>query len=424
MATSSITVTSQPTLVYSGGLKDALIQNNATGSNVFFSDTPNLTSSSYSIQLLPGTPLEWPAGSPLWAICAPGSSSTVTVLDNGASMGVSVSALQSAINALITVTQSVANPQPFFVTAITPYQLYDLVGLNLSSGTYTFSCISTTVATIDIYDTSQNYIATAVTVSGTVTMNIAVSIGALKFYTNTGSNILIEIIRTGASVGVVSGTYAAYTTTTLIPALGDAYVVLYGGGGGGGGGSTSTIGGGGGGGGTGGVVAGRINISTPTTVTVGIGGNGGVSGSPGIAGGNTTFAGLTGLGGNGGTNGTTGTSGGAGGVAVSGGIGGGAGANAVSGGGNAPVAGTTGANAQTLYPFFPSVSPGSGGGGAADATQPTGAVGGTATGALGNGGSGGNSNLPGGVGGLAGGGGGGKQASGGKGGNGFILIIY
>ena len=411
MATSSITVTSQPTLVYSGGLKDALIQNSATGSNVFFSDTPNLTSSSYSIQLLPGTPLEWPAGSPLWAICAPGSSSTVTVLDNGSSLGVSVSALQSAINALIAVTSASANPQPNYVNAVAANTLYD-ASLVMVTGIYVVSCASGVVANVDFYDANNVYITTATTVSGTITLNIASAVATIKFWTTSGTNTQIEILKQGSSIAPVSGTLTTVTASGTPGIAGDAYVLLVGGGGGGGG--TLINGGAGGGGGSGGITGGRKLLLGTETLTIGVGGNGGAAAGSGtgVAGTATTFAGFTANGGNGGGN-----DGGVGGV---GGTPGGAnGGNA--GGTLSGVTGSTGTNANTIFSFFTQGAVGGGGGGGQSGA---GGAGGSGS-FIGGAGTtpGGNGNNASGYGGGGGGAGYNASATGGKGGNGVLYII-
>ena len=328
MATSSISVTSQATLVYSGGQKDALVQNSATGNVVYFSDTPNLTSSSYSIQLLPGTPLEWPAGSPLWAICAPGSSSTVTVLDNGASMGVSVSALQSAINSLTAIVASSANPQPNYVNAAAANTLYD-ANLILVTGIYVVSCASAVVANVDFYDANNVYITTATTVSGTITLNIASAVATIKFWTTSGTNTQISILKQGSSVAPVSGTLTTVTASGTPGLVGDAYVVVVGGGGGGAGSDAS--------GGSGGITGGRVKLIGTELLTIGAKGIGATTGAA-TNGGATTFAGFT-AGGGGGANG-----GGVAGVAGT--------PNGGSGGQANGTSVTASAAASTIFTFF------------------------------------------------------------------------
>lgn len=400
MATSSITVTSQPTLVYSGGLKDALIQNSATGSNVFFSDTPNLTSSSYSIQLLPGTPLEWPAGSPLWAICAPGSSSTVTVLDNGSSLGVSVSALQSAINALIAVTSASANPQPNYVNAAAANTLYD-ANLVLVAGIYVVSCASAVVANVDFYDANNVYITTATTVSGTITLNIASAVATIKFWTTGGTNTQIEILKQGSSIAPVSGTLTTVTASGTPGLKGDAYIVLVGGGAAGQGGTGNYARAGGG---SGGIISFRYNLLGTELATIG---NGGIGGNPGgNPGGSTIFAGQTA---GGGTN--IGSFGGAG--SPNGGKGGDS--------TNNPTASSA---ASYLFPFFTQGTTGGGAGTVPVSTPPVGAGLGIGTGGSGAGTTGGGVNGGNGTGFGAGGGAGWQGAGTATGGNGTPGVIY
>lgn len=418
MATSSITVTSQPTLVYSGGLKDALIQNSATGSNVFFSDTPNLTSSSYSIQLLPGTPLEWPAGSPLWAICAPGSSSTVTVLDNGSSLGVSVSALQSAINALIAVTSASANPQPNYVNAAAANTLYD-ANLVLVAGIYVVSCASGVVANVDFYDANNTYITTATTVSGTITLNIASAVATIKFWTTSGTNTQIEILKQGSSIAPVSGTLYTYTTSQNIPLVGDGYFILIGGGGGGGSFSGTNTGGGGGGG-SGAIIGARVTLTGSLPFVAGAGGTPVAGSGVANAGGTSSFAGYTASGGGGGYGSNSGGAS-AGAAGSPNGGAGGIGSGGVSGGGSS---GNSSTNGSTYFSFFAGTT-GGGGGGGGSSTWPSGGGGGGS--GFGTGGSGGYFSS--GVGNAGSGGGGGGGAAGGStklggtGGNGILYII-
>ena len=64
MSSSTINVISSPTKVNSGSPKGILAQNSVNGQPVYFSDNQSVTPTT-GIQLLPGTPLEWPPDSEL-----------------------------------------------------------------------------------------------------------------------------------------------------------------------------------------------------------------------------------------------------------------------------------------------------------------------------------------------------------------------
>ena len=263
------------------------------------------------------------------------------------------------------------------------------------------------------------------------------------------------------------------TWTKPAGAYGVAEVLMYGGGGGGGSGRSAGAGSarwGGGGGGAGAVVKAHLKVSAlagTEAVTVGAGGNGGAAahgasdGNPGIAGGDSSFAGLTAVGGNLGGAGTSGT-GGTGGAAktsatmiyqtaAQSSMAGAAGSQTS---GSVPVASATrqptgGAGGAGINAANSSAAGGAGG---AQGAAPIGVFAGGAAGASGGGaggdgsskydaglggggggsdGTGTNPGGPGGAGGLYGGGGGGGAAgvsavgsgAGGKGGDGYVIII-
>ena len=338
---STVGVSSTVSTIFSGTAKPSLVQNNGANT-VYISDSPNVTPST-GIQLITGTPLEWPAGQPFYAICALGLSSSLTFIDNGAEIGVSVSALQTVINSLISVTQSIATPQPIFVNAVVANQLYDAT-TTLTSGIYVISCPAGVNSFVDFYDVSGNFIVEAVTVAGTVTLNIATNVGSFKYWTTSGVNTQIEILKQGSSVTPVSGTLNTYTASGTPGLVGDAYIVLVGGGGGGG----WSIGGGGG---SGGIIGFRANLTGTEILTIGVGGLAGAS-SPGGDGGVSSFAGQVVTGGGGGSSGGVGT----GGLAGT--------PNGVVGGSNGAHNGTATPTAASFYPFFTQGSTGSGGYGA------------------------------------------------------------
>lgn len=402
MSSSVIPVGANATKINAGNVKGILAQNIVSGNPVYFSDTQNVTTTT-GIQLLPGTPLSWPADSELWCICAPGATSSMIVIDNGVELGVSVSALQTAINTLISVTQSVSTPQPQYVSTPLANTLYD-ANLTTTPGIYVVSCAAAQVANVDFYDVNGVYITTATTVAGTITLNIASTVGSIKFWSNFAT-LQIEIIKSGSSLAPTSGVLTTINASGTPGLKGDAYVVVVGGGGGGG--ATQ-----GSGGGSGGITGGRVNLLGNEVATIGTAGVGGLTvGGTGGNGGSTTFAGFTATGGGGGLSGsgvggTAGTPGG--------------GTGGLSNGSTTPA--TASVSTSSIFSFFTQGT--TGGGGGATSTPTTGAGSG-----LGTGGSAGGSWLPGGGGigkGSGGGGGGlggGGNVTGGAGAPGVVFII-
>lgn len=243
------------------------------------------------------------------------------------------------------------------VTATSANTLYSAT-TELSSGTYTITCSSSTITTVDFYNGST-YIGTAVTVSGTVNYNLASDATSFKFYTNTGSNIVISLQLTGQSISPVSGTLDIITTSSTYNQTGLVYAIAIGGGGGGGSASSGYAGGGGGG--SGGIAQGRLVLSGPTSITVGAAG--GVNGD----GGASTISNLTANGGIAGTppnnNANGGGAGGGGAGGTPGGAAGGSGAAHIINTGNSNASGPGVASASSQFPFIVSGTTGSGQGG-------------------------------------------------------------
>lgn len=164
--------------------------------------------------------------------------------------------------------------------------------ISLTPGVYTFSCVSSTVTTIEFYTNAGTLITSTATVSGTVTVNLADGADRIHLWTSTGTDVVVTIERiANILTSLVSGTIdtiTSSTTYTNTSSSGFAYAVVIGGGGGGGGGATNY------GGGAGGIAEKMVALTGSMPIVVGLGGTQNVSG------GTTTFAGLTA---NGGVNG-------------------------------------------------------------------------------------------------------------------------
>jgi hypothetical protein len=176
------------------------------------------------------------------------------------------------------------------MTAATAQVLYKGVS-TFTAGTYTVTCISSTIATFE-FRNGNTIVLSGATVSGTVTISIPSTCDNVLLYTNTGSNIIITITNTAQTISPIAGTVEQLTTTQTYTGAGLAYIVAVGGGGGGGAGC-GTIGAGG----QGGACRSALQTLTGSTpCTIGGGGNGGYStnfGSPqGNAGGTTVFGNL------------------------------------------------------------------------------------------------------------------------------------
>jgi hypothetical protein len=274
----------------------------------------------------------------------------------------------------------------------------------LTAGVYTVTCISSTVTTMSFY-AGDTLLTSATTSSGTASVNLATAATRVTYFTNTGSNIQVDIQITGQAVTFAatgSLTTLTNTQTWASNAAGPAYVVVVGGGGGGRNGApySGTAGGGGGGALSGSqvslavqnytiTVAGSVaqNTAGGTTNAFGMTANGGATGNFGASGGGGSASG-----------GTINTTGSAGGYNV----------NAVA----------------TPSPYLFVVNGSNGGGGAAGNTGNVGAGSG-----IGTGGNGGTPGFPtnGGNGsgfGAGGGGGSNNNSAGSNGGSGSAGVVY
>ena len=372
--------------------KDYIVQN--TGANtVYVSDQQNVTADATSLAIYPGTPFTWSKTDPMYAICTLGAPSTLFAMANGSQVGTSVSNLQSAIQSLITVVSGSAVPQTSYVNAAAANTLYDAAYVNVT-GLYVITCASAIVSNVSFYDTNNNFILTATTVSGTITINIPSAIGSIKFWTTSGTNTQIGILKSGINVSPVPAVMYTYTTSQTISLVGAAYCVVVGGGCGG----TGNLAGFGSSGGSGGITGGKIALNGSTVLTIGAGStNGALAGS-------TTLGAFTATGGNGGTGGTP--SGGNGGASNNAGPG---------------FAGSASAAASTIFFSFTQGTTGGGGGAGNITSGGAGGGSGIGTGGTGAGPSAGNGGTGSGFG--AGGGGGFFAASGGTVTNGVCYIL-
>lgn len=200
----------------------------------------------------------------------------------------------------VQVASSSSGPSANAITCASANTLYG-ASISLNPGIYTVTCVNTTVVKVDFMSDDHTVIMTAVTVSGTVTINLGTAATYVRMWTDTGTNVVVTITLTaGALTNNFSGTLdtiSSSSTYTGTSTSGYAYVIVGGGGGGGANGLGQTYGGGAGGG-AGGVGEGivRLNGSMPAVI-----GALGVNGAPGAAGGTTNFAGITANGGEGGT---------------------------------------------------------------------------------------------------------------------------
>jgi len=270
-----------------------------------------------------------------------------------------------------------------------------VASLALASGTYTITCASSTVAVVDFYS-GTTYIGRATTTSGSISYNLATPCTTIRYYINTGSNIVIAIQLSGQAISyAANGILDTLTTSQTYNQTGPLYFTVVGGGGSGGSTDGSTYRASGGGG-SGGVYNGVVYANTSTVVVVGIAGVGGNSGGASSFGNFTANGG--GAGGSGGgsqSGGSAGTPGGA--------IGG---SSAVLNG-----SGNAGATSTALAAFGAAANYVTGGGGGAGSGVGGGGGGGANPG-LGLGGSGAGGSGNGGVGIGYGAGGGGSSTEG------------
>lgn len=318
------------------------------------------------------------------------------------------------------------------LTATSANTMY-AASLSLEPAIYTITCTSSTVATVEFYSGVNTLVATGVTVSGSVSVNLGSAVDRVRLWTDTGSNISVTITKTASALtNNFSGTLDTITTVgsstyTGTSTSGYGYAVLVGAGGGGGGtwNNNGAGGSGAGGGGCGAITGKLVQLTGSLPVTIGAAGTGGTGGSSstdGADGGNSTFGGMTAGGGKGGKRAPSGYTigvGGAGGTAS----GGTYNVDGQSGGNGGNANGSSGNATTKVYSFVVNGTTGSGGGGAGN----NGNRGGGAGSGIGTGSDGGysNSSTPAAATGYGAGGGGAGASNGGTtGGNGAPGVLY
>ena len=186
----------------------------------------------------------------------------------------------------------VANPFPFAVANTLPLAntLYDVTA-SLVSGVYTISWSGGGTLNIDFYNGTT--LVTSASGTSSITVNLAQSVTNYKLWlTVAGASVVISL--SGLATAPISGTIYSYSTSQIIPLVGDGYFLLVGAAGG----SVTASGG------SGGIVTGRITLTGLQAFVVGIAGNSAVYNGAATAGTASTFAGFT-AGGGGGANGST-----------------------------------------------------------------------------------------------------------------------
>jgi len=267
---------------------DYIFQN--TGSNtIYISDQQNVTADSTSLAIAAGTPFTWSKSDPLYAVCTANNPSTLFGTANGAQVGTSVSSLLT--------------PTAQYVIAAATATLYRST-YTLTPGIYTVAVTpNTTIVNIDFYDVNGNLITSVTSTSGSnLTVNIATTAVQFDYWTNSGgaANASISITKSGTNIPYVSGTLYTYTSSQIIPLIGDGYAILVGAGGSSGqaSGGTGSI-----------VVIGRIKLTGSQAFISGVPGAPQLNNvnNSGITGGTSTFAGFSAPGGGGcqGTNNAT-----------------------------------------------------------------------------------------------------------------------
>lgn len=250
----------------------------------------------------------------------------------------------------------------FAITCASPNAMYSASN-TFAPGIYSVTCVSSTTATVYFYGGISNLLTTAVTVSGSTTINLGSSSDRIRVWTNAGSDVTVSITLVASPLtNNFSGTIDTVLTTSTYTGTstsGYGYVLACGGGGAGGWGwdggyYSQYAGGGGGGGSTGGKLV-QLTGSLPIV----IGGAGlNVNGNAGGDGGTTTVAGISAAGGQGGRVGTYDGSPGVGGTSTGGHVnvsGTTGGYRANSGGSNGSQPGF-GGSSTSAYPFVTSTS--------------------------------------------------------------------
>jgi hypothetical protein len=292
---------------------------------------------------------------------------------------------------------------------------------NFDAAVYTVTTSPNTSEATVQFDTGSSFEQT-VTVSGTVTYNLASSASSAILTTNTGSNVVVTITKVAAALSgaEASGTLDTITSTGTYNQTGKLYVLAVGGGGGGGADWAPHASGGGGGAGA--IAHGVFYVNTSTSVTIGSAGNGGTTpygDGGGNSGGTTNFGNLLSAAGGNSPISHTGPQGNTPGVGQTG-------ASFGGGGGTAP---SGNAVANPRLTIGPGTNGGGGGGGLVSNSRnaSVGAGSGIGTGGTGSNwseGNGGNANGYGAGGGGAGGGNAGAtQRNGGNGSQGVVYVL-
>ena len=233
------------------------------------------------------------------------------------------------------------------ITATAANTMYEGTA-TFDAAVYTISCASGVVTNFQFFNGTTSVLS-SVTSSGTVSINLASAADRVRLYTNTGTNTVVTINKTAASLtNTFSGTLDTITTLgtstyTGTSTSGYGYAIIVGGGGGGSGNQLNDNPGTGGGSGA---IAGKyVALTGSMSVTIGAGGTGTAgnqasAGTTAGSGGTSTFAGMTATGGTGGS--------GANYTGVGGAATGGDWNIAGAGGGSYNAAGTS----AILYPFM------------------------------------------------------------------------
>ncbi len=180
-----------------------------------------------------------------------------------------------------------STPSQKFVTAASNNTGY-VSTTDFGAGVYTITTSPSNYQANVSFWNNNTKIVSAVTVNGTVTVNLSAPANKVFFYTTDGSNVVVGFNLTGSNLtpNAPSGTVDTISTTSTYTNTGLVYVVALGAGASGGGGATyngsyaATTGGGS----AGGLVEGWIHLTNNTSVTIGTGGTGVGAGSYGNAG--------------------------------------------------------------------------------------------------------------------------------------------
>ena len=117
------------------------------------------------------------------------------------------------------------------ITCASPVTLYG-APVSLQPAIYTITCVNTTVAKVEFKNSLTNIIATATTISGTVTLNLSTAADRVVVWTNTGTDVVVTITQTAAALtNNLSGTLDTITATgtyTGTSTSGYAYVAIVG----------------------------------------------------------------------------------------------------------------------------------------------------------------------------------------------------